>query len=105
MTRTQYTIALSNALRTVNLTHQLFDVLTATAAIQAERGHASKPSISLALGCTYMNINLHIMRNQDLFLVDQSNPGLAAVRLSPDGLSLLAKVKAAVERREMEIAS
>lgn len=102
MTRSEYTIALSSALRTQNLTHQLYDVLTAIAVIQSRTGElTNKPAIALALGCTYHNIVKHIERNPDFFILSITKRGMLGVGLSQAGIDILAKVQEAVERRQL----
>ena len=51
-----------------------------------------------ALGVTYNNICLHLLRNESLF---DEMPGSAPRRfkLSPSAIDLMARVKAAVDRR------
>ena len=93
-----YSLHLSASLRTVSLTHSLWDVINAVALIQEEHGHATIPQVHRALGVTYNNICLHLLRNESLF---DEMPGSAPRRfkLSPSAIDLMARVKAAVDRR------
>lgn len=102
MTRSEYTIALSAALRTQNLTHQLYDVLTAIAVIQSRTGEpTNKAAVALTLDCTYHNIVKHIERNPDFFTITDSKRGLNWLALTQAGIDILAKVQEAVERRQL----
>ena len=98
MTSAEYSMFLSAALRTENLTHSLFDVLTAVALDTEARGYSTIPAIHLKLGCTFNNIQLHLFRNADLFVqVPDHHP--RRFELSQAGVQLLARIKTAVNRR------
>ena len=104
MTSDEYTLALSSALRSVNLSHQLYDVLTAVATAQKAQGFATTPGISMVIGCTYQNIVLHLLRNPSCFSFDDSQPP-RKIMLSQEGIDLLMKVKTAVSHRAQPTAT
>jgi hypothetical protein len=94
-----YTIRLSSALRVVNLTHPLYDVLCAVAALQIRSGHATIPQVFALLGCTYYNVCLHILRNPELFdEIEGSKP--RAFVLTPAAIELMGKIKRRIQRHE-----
>ena len=94
-----YTIRLSAALRVVNLTHSLYDVMCAVAALEMRDGHATIPQVHLRLACTYNNVQLHLLRNQELFMeLPDHKP--RRFRLSPEAIKLMGKIKKRIARHE-----
>ena len=92
-----YTLRLSAALRVYALTHQLHDVLCAVLKLEARDGHATIPGITLELACSYMNVSLHLLRNPGLFIEDATVKP-RRVRLSPEAIELLGKIKRRIAR-------
>lgn len=86
-----YTLRLSSALRTLNLTHALHDVLSAVAKLEIVDGHATIAGVALRLGCTFQAVHLHLYRNPDLFRVVEGLP--RQLRLSEASVKLLARIK------------
>lgn len=93
----EYTLRLSAALRVYNLTHQLHDVLCAVLLQESQVGYATIPRITQQLGCSYMNIQLHLSRNPGLFIED-STAKPRRVRLSPEAIGLMRKIKTRISR-------
>lgn len=91
-----YTLKLSAALRVCNLTHQLHDVMCAVVKAEVERGFATIPGIVCEISCSYQNVDIHLRRNEELFLVDDGKP--KRVRLSAEGAALMRKIKRRIER-------
>lgn len=98
MTTSEFTIYLSAALRAVQLTHPLYDIMSAVAALEAKNGFATIPQIHLKLSCTYNNCVLHLLRNPELF-TELPHHRPRRIQLSPAGVDLMARVKLAVDRR------
>ena len=98
MNAAQHTIHLSATLRTVQLSHSLYDVLTAVAVSQSKQGYATIPGIYIMLGCTFTNVALHLLRNPDLF---EEHPVHKPRRfvLSQAAVDILAKVNLGIQRR------
>lgn len=91
-TEIDHTLRLATALRVYGLTHQVHDVLCAVAKLQAERGHATIPAVCLELSCTYQNVNQHLIKNPDWFLVDKDAQP-RRYTLSPEAIRVMAKVQ------------
>lgn len=93
-----YTVALSAALRVHNLTHPIYDILACVAKFQASGDrYATYPRITMALGCTYNNVYIHISRNPDFFRVDLAFTP-SRVMLEPRAIELLGRIKERIDR-------
>jgi hypothetical protein len=97
ISRFDYAVALSNALRRFQLTHPLYDVMCAVAKIEATNGHATSSKVADALGCTSKNVHLHLFRNEGLFIKGW-DAGQHRINLSPESVRLLRDVQQRVDR-------
>lgn len=88
----EYFVRLSRALRVLNLTHPLHDVLATVALLQVRDGYATLPGVALALGCTFNNVQIHVHRNPELFSVDGSYTP-RRIEIQPEGVAIMDKLK------------
>lgn len=91
-TEIDHTLKLATALRVYGLTHQVHDVLCAVAKLQSARGYATIPTVCQELSCTYQNVNQHLIKNPDWFLVDKDAQP-RRYTLSPEAIRVMAKVQ------------
>lgn len=92
MTSTDYALALAAALRRENLSHALFNVLTATAKAQSVRGFTTIPQLFLVLAVSFQNVWQHLFKSSHFFEVDKMHQP-ARITLSKEGIALLAAVQ------------
>lgn len=101
MTTETFTFALSRALRALNLSPQLYNVLTSIAWQQRKREFATTPAISIQLGITMNAVHIHYYKSPQLFLIEKKPERLGGslnqITLAQEGIELLAAVKHKVE--------
>lgn len=98
VTALDYTVRLSAALRVVNLTHALYDVLAAVARMEVEVGSATVAGVALRLCCSYENVKQHLARNRELFRIEEAFPA-RHVRLTAESLALMMRIKERSRRK------
>lgn len=92
-----HTVALSRALRAVQVSHALHNLLVAVGgAMTSGTGSASISELSISLGVSFEAVRVLMFANADLFEQVTDGPKLRTYlrqyRLSPEGSALLAKI-------------
>jgi hypothetical protein len=96
-----HTIALARALRTVQISHALHDLLAAVAVAMDNAGSASISKLSIDLGVSFEAVRVMLAVNEDL--IEQVSDGTKPrgyqrqYRLTADGLALLSKITKTTE--------
>jgi hypothetical protein len=91
----ELTVARAAALRRLDVTPALHNLLCAVACAQHLHGHATTAGVADRLGCTRNAVQLQLFKNPDLFHL--AGDGLFAPRrltLTGEGISLMAKIAA-----------
>lgn len=92
-----YTLRLGAALRILNLTHAVHDVMCAVAALQNAQGFATIPKCQQQLHCTYQAVAQHFLKNPEIFHRDDShNP--SRYTLTPVGIEVMGKIRYRMRR-------
>lgn len=92
-----YTIGLAAALKTENLTHALFNLLTSIARAMASGTKATPARCSLELAVSHQSVYLHVCKNPDLFEVHPGH-GRTHYTLTPEAVRLLVSVNRKAKR-------
>ena len=91
----ELTVARAAALRRLDVSPALHNLLCAVACAQHTVGHATTAEVSQRLGCTRNAVQLILFKNPDLFAL--AGDGLFAPRrltITADGIALMAKIAA-----------
>lgn len=99
-----YTLGLAAALKSVALSHALFNLLTSIARAQALRGYATTAQAAIDLGITFNAVHLQLHKSPNMFSVSkteptsQGRPAMNALRLTPEAIALLVTINKKAKR-------
>lgn len=86
-----WTLALTKALRRVELSHAVFSYLIAAARAQQFRGYATIPQIALDCGCTFQAVDQQLYKTHGYFSKDTTSRP-ARLTLTQDAIQILHRV-------------